>query len=103
MPEAECGGMPSEVCEKLLVDATLIKVRLDVRKFGKPVTIIDGLPNDKEILKHLARFFKTRLAAGGTFREEEGRVEIQGDHRQKVKQLLVEELGVPEENIIMMS
>lgn len=103
MPEVECGGMPPEVCEKLLVEASLIKVRLDVRKFGKPVTIIDGLPNDKETLKHLARFFKTRLAAGGTFREEEGRVEIQGDHRQKVKQLLVEELGIPEENIIMMS
>lgn len=103
MSELECGGMPLEICEKLLVEASLIKIRLDVRKFGKPVTIIDGLPNDKELLKHLARFFKTKLAAGGTYREEEGRIEIQGDHRQRVRQILIEELGLPEENIIIMS
>ncbi|MEM0199275.1 MAG: stress response translation initiation inhibitor YciH [Desulfurococcaceae archaeon] len=103
MSGLECGGMPSEICEKLLVEAPLIKIRLDVRKFGKPVTVIDGLPNDKELLKHLARFLKTKLAAGGTYREEEGRIEVQGDHRQRVKQMLVEELGLPEENVIVMS
>lgn len=102
MPGAECGDMPPEICERLLVEAPLIKIRLDVRKFGKPVTLIDGLPNDKDLLKHLAKFFKTKLAAGGTFREEEGRIEIQGDHRQRVKKILVEELGIPEENIIVM-
>ncbi len=103
MSGAECGGMPLEVCERLITEASLIKIKLDVRKFGKAVTVVDGLPNDKDILKHIARYLKTKLAAGGTFREEEGRVEIQGDHRHRIKQLFVEELGIPEENIIIMS
>ncbi|MCC6033969.1 MAG: stress response translation initiation inhibitor YciH [Desulfurococcaceae archaeon] len=96
------GELPEEVLEKLLVEQPLIKVRLDTRKFGKAVTVIDGLPNDKDLLKQLAKFFKVKLATGGTFREEEGRIELQGDQRQKVKQLLIEQLGVNPENIIVM-
>jgi translation initiation factor 1 len=96
------GELPEEVLEKLLVEQPLIKVRLDTRKFGKAVTVIDGLPNDKDLLKQLAKFFKVKLATGGTFREEEGRIELQGDQRQKVKQLLIEQLGINPENIIVM-
>jgi translation initiation factor 1 len=104
MARQACGEeIPLEICERLLVEQPLIKIKIDTRKFGKPVTVVDGLPNDKELLKHLARFFKTRLAAGGTFREEEGRIEIQGDHRQRVKQILIEELGLNPENILVIS
>jgi len=102
MPTSTRGELPEEVLEKLLVEQPLIKVRLDTRKFGKAVTVIDGLPNDKDLLKQLAKFFKVKLATGGTFREEEGRIELQGDQRQKVKQLLIEQLGVNPENIIVM-
>ena len=102
MSGLECGGMPPEICERLLVEQPLIKIRLDTRKFGKAVTIVDGFPNDKELLKYLARFFKAKLATGGTFREEEGRIELQGDQRQRVKQLLIEELGIPPESILVM-
>jgi len=94
--------LPPEIIEKLLVEQPLIKVRLDTRKFGKPVTIIDGLPNDKHLLKQLAKFFKIKLATGGTFRDEEGRIELQGDQRQRVKQILIEQLGINPENIIVM-
>jgi len=103
MPDPECGGLSSEICERLLVEQPFIKIRLDTRRFGKAVTVIDGFPNDKELLRQLARFFKTKLATGGTFREEGGRIELQGDQRQKVKQLLIEELGIPPENILIMS
>jgi translation initiation factor 1 len=102
MPTSTREELPEEVLEKLLVEQPLIKVRLDTRKFGKAVTVIDGLPNDKDLLKQLAKFFKVKLATGGTFREEEGRIELQGDQRQKVKQLLIEQLGVNPENIIVM-
>lgn len=103
MYSSECGGMSPEICERLVVEQPFIKIRLDTRKFGKPVTIVDGFPSDKDILKQLARFFKTKLAAGGTFREEEGRIELQGDHRQRVRQILIEELGIPPENVLIMS
>lgn len=102
MSSLECGGLPPEICERLIVDQPLIKIRLDTRKFGKAVTVVDGLPNDKDLLKHIARYFKTKLATGGTYREE-GRIELQGDQRQKVKQILVEELGLSPENIIVTS
>lgn len=99
-----CGEeIPAELCEQLIVEQPLIKIKLDHRKFGKPVTVIDGFPNNKDLLKHLARFFKTKLAAGGTYREDEGRIELQGDHRQRVRQILIEDLGVNPENIIVMS
>lgn len=103
MSGIECGGLPSEICERLIVEQPLIKIRLDTRKFGKAVTVVNGFPNDRDLLKHLARFFKTKLAAGGTFREEEGRIELQGDHRQRVKQILIEELGISPENVLIMS
>lgn len=103
MSSLECGGLSPEICERLLVEQPLIKIRLDTRRFGKAVTIIDGFPNDKELLKQLAKFFKTKLATGGTFREEEGRIELQGDQRQRVKQLLIEGLGISPENVLVMS
>jgi translation initiation factor 1 (eIF-1/SUI1) len=99
-----CGGeIPEELCERLIVEQPLLKIRLDTRKFGKAVTVIDGFPSDKELLKHLAKYLKTKLAAGGTYREGEGRIELQGDHRQRVKQILIEELGINPENILVMS
>lgn len=97
-----CGSeIPNEICERLLVEQPLIKIRLDTRKFGKAVTVVDGFPNEKDILKILARYFKTRLAAGGTYREDEGRIELQGDHRQKIRQILIEELGLNPENVLV--
>jgi translation initiation factor 1 len=102
MAKEDRSEIPQEIIERLLVDQPLIKVRLDTRKFGKPVTVIDGLPNDKELLKQLAKFLKIKLATGGTFREEEGRIELQGDQRQRVKQIFIEQLGINPENIIVM-
>ncbi|MEM1628377.1 MAG: stress response translation initiation inhibitor YciH [Desulfurococcaceae archaeon] len=101
MASLECGGLAPEQCEKLIVEQPLIKIRLDIRKFGKAVTVINGLPNDKELLKQLAKILKIKLATGGTYREDEGRIELQGDHRQRVRQILIEEIGVNPENIII--
>jgi len=99
MDESICGGLPPELCEQAVTEQTLVKIRLDTRKFGKAVTIIDGLPNDKEFLKQVAKALKTKLATGGTFKE--GRIELQGDHRHRVKQILIEEFGIPPENILV--
>ncbi|ADV64544.1 translation initiation factor [Desulfurococcus mucosus] len=99
MDETPCGGLPPELCEQASLEQSLVKIRLDTRKFGKAVTIVDGLPNDKEFLKQVAKALKTKLATGGTFKE--GRIELQGDHRHRVKQILIEDFGIPPENILV--
>jgi len=91
-----CGGLPPEICEQLSAEEQVIKVRLEKRRFGREVTIIEGI-NEKEFdLKKLASILKSELATGGTAKE--GRIELQGDHRHRVKKILVK-LGFPEENI----
>ena len=54
---------------------------------GKGVTVVTGVPLAGNELAALASELKRRCGSGGTVRE--GRIEIQGDHRD----LLVEELS----------
>lgn len=72
-----------------------IKVYTEKRTFGKFITIVEGITqeaNPKELSKRL----KTKLACGGTFKK--GRIELQGNHKSKMKKLLVDS-GFPEEKI----
>lgn len=91
-----CGGLPPEICEQLSVEEQIIKIRVEKRRFGKEVTVIEGI-NEKEFdLRKLASQLKSKLATGGTAKN--GRIELQGDHRYRVKKILVD-MGFPEENI----
>ena len=49
---------------------------------GKGVTVISELPLDETGLAELAAKLKQRLGTGGTIKE--GRIEIQGDHRERI-------------------
>lgn len=53
---------------------------------------------DDADLKKIASELKSKLAAGGTVKN--GRIEIQGDHRERARDLLVK-LGFPESNIMV--
>lgn len=55
---------------------------------GKTVTVVAGLPRNAAFLKELCQDLKRACGAGGTVGE--GRVEIQGDLRDRVRALLVE-------------
>lgn len=57
------------------------------RKFGKIVTIIEGVDEKQLNLKDLTKDLKSKLACGGT--SKEGRIELQGDHKARVKEVLV--------------
>ena len=57
---------------------------------GKGVTIISDLPLDENGITELATKLKTRLGTGGTVKD--GRIEIQGDHRDRIVAEL-EEMG----------
>jgi translation initiation factor 1 len=54
---------------------------------GKGVTVITGLPLGGEPLEALARELKRACGAGGAVRE--GRIEIQGEHRDRLVAELV--------------
>mgnify|MGYP001770637040 CR=1 FL=1 len=98
MEDSLCGGLPPELCEQLNKEEQYIKIKLEKRKFGKEVTIIEGITADQSELKKIASELKSKLAAGGTVKD--GKIEIQGDQRERVKELLIK-MGYPESNILV--
>jgi translation initiation factor 1 len=82
--------------EELARSEARIVVRLEFRRFRKPVTIIQGLPGSR--LAEIARELKRRFGAGGTTKG--GELLLQGDHRSHVKDELVK-LGFPADHIDM--
>ena len=75
---------------------THLTVRVETRRWGKPVTIIQGLPKTGRSLDEVAHRLKGRLATGGTAKE--GVIMLQGDHRGRIKDELVK-LGFAEDLI----
>ena len=83
------------VCRTIAKEEAKIKVYMVKRSFGKSVTIIEGI-EEKANPKELAKKLKTKLACGGTYKN--GKIELRGEHRNKLRQLLVN-LGFPEDKI----
>jgi len=82
--------LPKElcVCEEIAREQQRINVYSIKRKFGKKVTIVEGIDEKQLDLKELTKKLKSKLACGGTTKE--GRIELQGDHKARVKDVLVE-------------
>ena len=83
-------GLPKELCacETIAKESQKITIKTLNKKFGKVYTMITGI-NDKEInMKDLTKQLKTKFACGGTTKE--GYIELQGDHKVKVKAFLVQ-------------
>jgi translation initiation factor 1 len=55
---------------------------------GKTVTVITGFQTKPETLNALLKQLKTQCGTGGTVKEET--IEIQGDHKQKILQILLQ-------------
>jgi translation initiation factor 1 len=93
---AQC-GLPSDlcVCETIAKESQRIEVTTEKRKFGKIYTVIKGVGKGVD-LDDLAKKLKNEFACGGTVKGTQ--VELQGNHMQKAKQVLVK-LGFPEETI----
>jgi len=85
-------GLPEELCmcEQIAKEQQKIRILTDTRRYGKIVTVVEGIDDTDIDLDDLARKLKTRCAAGGTAKD--GRIELQGEHKRKVKEVL-EELG----------
>ena len=90
-------GLPQDicVCETIAREQQKIEVKVEKRKFGKKYTVITGL--EKEVnLNDIAKKLKAKFACGGT--SKSGRIELQGDHKVRIKKVMVE-LGFPEETV----
>lgn len=84
------------VLKELDRSETLLTVRVESRRWGKPVTIVQGLPKTGRALADVARGLKERLATGGTAKD--GLLVLQGDHRARIKAELGR-LGFPGDNV----
>jgi translation initiation factor 1 len=85
-------GLPKEicVCEDIAREQQKISIAVDKRRYGKMMTVVDGVnPNEVDI-NVLVSKLKSICACGGTIKE--GKIELQGDHRTRVKETL-EKMG----------
>ena len=83
-------GLPKDlcVCEQISKESAKITVRLEVRRFGKQTTVIEGIDPKYNDLQKVAQQLKTALACGGTAKN--GTILLQGDHRDVIKNKLVQ-------------
>ena len=91
LPACEC---PSFDPTKPKADRFSPSLRLDRSgRKGKVVTLVRALPRDEAYLKELSKTIKMKTGSGGTtYCDEEGGVlEVQGDQRARVEDILRQE------------
>ncbi|GAA0200506.1 stress response translation initiation inhibitor YciH [Haladaptatus pallidirubidus] len=83
-------GLPEElgIDEDLGRTEQRLRVRIEKRRYDKPVTIVEGFDTDSVDLKELASELKRKMATGGTIQDEA--IELQGNHRERVGEVLRE-------------
>ena len=86
-------GWPEKSCrcsskmEQAVPDRITIRLRIEkAGRKGKTVTMVEGLPRNQAFLKGLAGELKRACGSGG--KAGETHVEVQGDRREKIRELL---------------
>ncbi len=86
------------VCEAIAKEGQSITVYVVKRRFGKLITLVEGLDQKTISLKDLAKKLKSKLACGGTAKN--GIIELQGSHTEKTKEELLR-LGFSADSITL--
>ncbi|OED29790.1 stress response translation initiation inhibitor YciH [Methanosphaera sp. WGK6] len=86
----ETCGLPKDlcVCEEIAREVQKVKVFTVRRRFGKLMTIVEGIDEHDIDIRELTKALKSKCACGGTAKK--GQIELQGDHKRKVKEVLAE-------------
>lgn len=86
-------GWPKKDCrcaasfEQAVPEKIVVVLRMEkAGRGGKVVTVIDGLPKNADFVAKLAAELKRSCGSGGTAKETS--VEIQGEHRDRLRPLL---------------
>ena len=84
------------MCKEIAKEEKEIKIKVEKRRYGKLVTLIEGI--EEKYQKDLVVKLKSKCAAGGSYKN--GYIVLQGDHRHKVKDVLEKE-GFEDSNIVV--
>jgi len=88
---SKIAGLPDDlgIDDDLARSQQRVTIRVDTRRYGKRVTIVEGFDSSVTNLGDLASVLKSRLAVGGTV--DDDRIELQGNHETRLPALLREE------------
>lgn len=91
-------GLPKQacVCEQMVKSSQKIKVTTEKKRYGKIMTLITGFDKEMDI-KKISKELKNKFACGGTYKDNS--IELQGDHKEKVKEILEKDLGFDKDSI----
>lgn len=67
-------------------EETDIVISKEIKKFNKPTTVVRGLEKRNDV-QLMTRELKIKLGTGGTYKA--GKIILQGDHRDSVKNFLI--------------
>ena len=83
-------GLPKDLCacKTIAREKEEILVKIERKRYGKEMTVISGISN-KEDIENIGKILKQKLACGGTVKN--GKIELQGNHKSKMKELLKEQ------------
>lgn len=81
-------GLPEElcICQEIAKEQQKAIISTVRRRYGKMVTIVEGIDDTAIDINQLAKKLKSSCASGGTVK---GRtIELQGDHKKRVAKVL---------------
>jgi translation initiation factor 1 len=88
-PDFEYSNDYSEEGSELAPEEQKLRILLDRKqRGGKEVTLVTGFEGPEDSLKELGKFLKSKCGVGGSVKN--GEIILQGNHRDKVVQLLIE-------------
>ena len=86
-PQRNCQCSTRREAVEAVPDRVVAKLRVEKKgRGGKTVTVVYGLPRNADFLQELSRDLKRACGAGGTALDDG--IEIQGDMRERVRDVL---------------